>query len=270
MLVQRVITALVLLPVLIAAIFFAPNVWLYAIFSGAALAAAWEWSALAGSKRIAQIGYVALTALLLALTWLARGWWPWIMAISAIWWLYATWLLTQFPENFDGKLPPPLSMAVLGQVLFLPTILATAELHAMHDGAFRLLYVFGVVFAADTGAYLAGRALGKHKLAPAISPGKSVEGAIGGLALVIAWSLTAGVLAFRADDRVEIIEIVVLSLIVGGVSIVGDLTESMFKRLAGVKDSGTLLPGHGGALDRVDSLLAALPVMALGVHLLGW
>jgi len=269
-LVQRVITALILLPILISAIFFAPNVWLYAIFSCAALAAAWEWSAIAGNKGAAQIGYVILTAAMLALTWLARGWWPWIMAISAIWWIYATWLLTQFPENFDGKLPPPISMAILGQVLFLPTILATAELHAMHDGAYRLLYVFGVVFAADTGAYLAGRALGKHKLAPAISPGKSVEGAIGGLLLVVAWSLTAGVFAFRADNRLEIVEIVVLSLVVGVVSIVGDLTESMFKRLAGVKDSGTLLPGHGGALDRVDSLLAALPVMALGVHLLGW
>jgi len=270
MLIQRVITALILLPILIAAIFFAPDVWLYAIFSGAALAAAWEWSAIAGSKRPAQIGYVIVTAAMLALTWLARAWWPWIMAISAIWWAYATWLLTQFPDNFDGKLPPPVSMAILGQVLFLPTILATAELHAMHDGPYRLLYVFGVVFAADTGAYLAGRALGKHKLAPAISPGKSVEGAIGGLLLVVAWSLTAGVFAFQADNRLEIIEVVLLSLLVGVVSIVGDLTESMFKRLAGVKDSGTLLPGHGGALDRVDSLVAALPVMALGVHLLGW
>jgi phosphatidate cytidylyltransferase len=269
-LVQRVITALILLPLLLAAIFFAPTPLLYALFSAAALAAGWEWSALMGRKGSAQIAYVVFTAVLLGFTWLARGWWPWIMAISAAWWLYATWLLTGFPQNFDGKLPPPGPMAILGQVLFLPTILATAELHAMHDGPFRLIYVFGVVFAADTGAYLAGRAFGKHKLAPAISPGKSVEGAIGGLALVVAWSLTAGVFAFQADDRFEIVELVLLSLLVGFVSIVGDLTESMFKRLAGVKDSGTLLPGHGGALDRIDSLVAAFPVMALGVHLLGW
>ena len=269
MLTQRVITALVLLPLLIGAVWFAPTSVLYAVFSAAALAAAWEWSGLMGQKGAARTAYVSLTAVLLGATWLARAWWPWIMGVSALWWAFATRLVLRFPDNFDNRLPSTPRMAVLGQILLLPTILAAAALHAMPDGALRLLYVFGLVFASDTGAYLAGRNFGRNKLAPKVSPGKTREGAIGGLALCAAWTLTAGVYAFHPENAGEVIKLLVLSQIVAVFSIVGDLTESMFKRLAGLKDSGTLLPGHGGALDRVDSLLAALPLMALGLHLTG-
>jgi phosphatidate cytidylyltransferase len=269
MLVQRVITALLLLPLLIAAVWFAPTGLLYAIFSGAALAAAWEWSGLMGQSGNAQKGYVAVTAALLLVTWFLRAWWPWIMAVSALWWIFAARLVVRFPESFNNRLPPVKWMAVLGQILLLPTILAAAELHAMPDGALRLLYVLGLVFASDTGAYLAGRNFGKRKLAPKVSPGKTLEGAIGGLALCAAWTLTAGIFAFHPGNVGEVLLLLVLSQVVAIVSIVGDLTESMFKRLAGLKDSGQLLPGHGGALDRVDSLLAALPVMALGLYLTG-
>jgi phosphatidate cytidylyltransferase len=269
MLIQRVMTALLLLPLLIAAVWYAPTSWLYVVLGAAALAAAWEWSGLMGQTGAARTTYVLITAVLLGVTWLLRSWWPWIMAVSALWWIFATRLLFQFPDNFGNRLPSIPKMAVLGQILFLPTILAAAELHAMPDGALRLLYVFGLVFAADTGAYLAGRNFGKRKLAPKVSPGKTLEGAIGGLGLCAAWTLTAGIFAFRPENATEVIALLVLSQVVAVFSIVGDLTESMFKRLAGLKDSGQLLPGHGGALDRVDSLLAALPLMALGLHLTG-
>jgi phosphatidate cytidylyltransferase len=269
MLVQRVITALVLLPLLIGAVWYAPTYGLYVMLSGAALAAAWEWGALMGRTGIARWIYVATTAALLAVTWMLRAAWPWIMAVSAAWWVYATWLLFGFPDNFGNKLPSQRWMSVVGQILFLPTILAAAMLHAMPDGALRLLFTFGLVFAADTGAYLAGRNFGRRKLAPKVSPGKSIEGAIGGLALCAAWALSAGTFAVRPENTREVLLLVLLSLVVAMFSIVGDLTESMFKRLAGIKDSGNLLPGHGGALDRVDSLLAALPLMALGLHVAG-
>src|SRR5690606_29867146 len=110
--------------------------------------------------------------------------------------------------------------------------------------------------------------LGRHKLAPAISPGKTVEGAIGGLLLCAAWALTAGLYVFKVGPG-PLVWLLGLSMLAAAASIVGDLVESMCKRHSGVKDSGTLLPGHGGLLDRVDSILAAAPVMALGLIALG-
>ncbi len=138
----------------------------------------------------------------------------------------------------------------------------------MDNGIYKLLYLFFLVFAADTGAYFAGRTLGRHKLAPGISPGKTVEGAIGGVLLCAVWAATAGVYVF-ATSGTDTYWLIALSLLVALVSIIGDLTESMFKRMVGIKDSGTLLPGHGGILDRVDSILAAAPVMVLGIYLTG-
>jgi phosphatidate cytidylyltransferase len=268
-LIQRVVTALLLLLPLLAAIWFAPTPWLYLILCGAGLLVAWEWAALAGFAGVARGAYVFASACLLALTWLFRQWWPWITGIAALWWLFAAWLLAGFPENLGNRLPSKPRMALLGQILLLPTLLAIAVLHAMPDGAERLIYALGLIFAADTGAYLAGRNFGKHKLAPKVSPGKTVEGAIGGLALCAAWALTGGIYAFRPENPGDVLKLLLLSLLIAVVSIVGDLTESMFKRLAGLKDSGHILPGHGGILDRVDSLLAALPVMALGLYLTG-
>lgn len=269
MLVQRVITALVLLPLLLATVWYAPTPWLYAIFSGAAVVAAWEWAGVIGWNASRRGAYAAVTAALLAATWSVRAYWPAIMMLASIWWVIAIRVLLRFPEN-SGKLRnQQWPLAALGQVMLLPTILATAVLRDMPDGALRLLYVFGIVFASDTGAYLAGRNFGKRKLAPNISPGKTVEGAIGGLLLCSAWTLTAGAFAFHPDNIAQMSKLMALSLLVACISIVGDLTESLFKRLAGVKDSGHILPGHGGVLDRVDSLLAALPVMTLGLYLTG-
>jgi phosphatidate cytidylyltransferase len=273
MLIQRVITALVLLPLLLAAVWYAPTPWLYAIFSGAAVTAAWEWAGVIGWAGVRRVAYAATTAVLLGLTWsLHAQHWQIVMMLAAVWWVIAIRVLLRFPENsqnLQNLRQAAWPLALLGEVMFLPTILATAVLRDMPDGAFRLIYVFGIVFAADTGAYLAGRNFGKRKLAPSVSPGKMVEGALGGLLLCAAWALTAGVFAFHPDDGADLVKLLLLSLLVALISIVGDLTESMFKRIAGMKDSGHILPGHGGMLDRVDSLLAALPVMALGLYFTG-
>lgn len=270
MLIQRVITALALLPPLLALVWFGSTPVFYFVLSAIGLGMAWEWAALMGLKsRAGRAAYVAATALFLAAAWLLHEHWLWFAGVAALWWLAALYVLAGFPENFKRRPPVRWQMALLGQILLLPTLLCLAALHAMPDGALRVLYVLFLVFAADVGAYLAGRNFGRHKLAPEISPGKTLEGALGGFVLCGLWALSAGSHVFAVDSGAELAKVLGLSLLVAVVSIIGDLTESMFKRLAGVKDSGTLLPGHGGLLDRVDSIVAAVPVMALGVHLLG-
>lgn len=270
MLMQRVATALALLPPLLALVFLAPTPWFYAILCGVGLGIAWEWTGLMGLRAAGpRAAYLALTAVTLALAWQLREYWLWLAIAALAWWVVAAWLLQGFPEVFGGRRPGVPFMAVLGQVLVVPTLLSLAVLHAMPDGAWRVVFALGLVFAADVGAYFAGRALGRRKLAAAVSPGKTVEGAVGGLALSGLWALAIGPMVFALSTANPLAKLVLVTLLAAAFSIVGDLTESMFKRLSGVKDSGTLLPGHGGLLDRVDSIVAAVPVLALGVHWLG-
>ncbi|MGH8505936.1 MAG: phosphatidate cytidylyltransferase [Stenotrophobium sp.] len=270
MLLQRVVTALLLLPLLLGAIFYAPTPWLYVILSAAGLLIAWEWTGIMGmtGKTPQRVLFLLLTAVLLAAGWQLpvplRGV---LFAVAGLWWLLALALLPGFPGNFQRRPPAKILMGLLGLLLIVSTLLALVTLHAGANGALKLLYLFFLIFAADTGAYLAGRNFGKHKLAPNVSPGKTVEGALGGLLLCAAWALTAGMWVFEPQGAM-IWELLALSLLVAVFSIVGDLTESMFKRVAGLKDSGNILPGHGGILDRADSLLAAAPIMVLGLQLL--
>lgn len=271
MLLQRVITALVLLPIVLGACWFAPPPLLYLLFSGVGLLAAWEWTALMGLPAEAagrRWAYLLLSAAVFALAWLARAWWPWIAALSLAWWLFAGFfLMPGFPGNLQRRRPGIAALAVLGQVLWVPAILALAMLRdrPMPAGAERLMFLLFLIWVADVGAYFAGRNFGRNKLAPSISPGKTREGALGGLLLCAVYAAAAGHYVFHPDGAGPLAAIVVLSLLVAALSIVGDLGISMFKRLSGIKDSGKLLPGHGGILDRVDSLLAAAPAMALGL-----
>lgn len=270
MLMQRVVTALLLLPVLLGVIWFAPTPWLYAFFSAAGLMIAWEWTGLMrwSGQSANRYAYVAVMALVLFAVWVAPlEYRPWLFSTAAVWWIFSFTLVSGFPQNFQRHPPSSTAMSLLGLLLISSTLLALATLHAMPNGVMRLIYLFFLIFAADTGAYFAGRTFGKHKLAPNVSPGKTVEGAIGGVLLCGAWSLLGGHYIFQAEGK-ELIALFVLSLVVAVFSIVGDLTESMFKRVAGIKDSGNILPGHGGILDRVDSILAAAPVMVLGLQLL--
>jgi phosphatidate cytidylyltransferase len=272
MLVQRVVTALVLLPLLLALVWFAPTDLLYGVLALVGVLMAWEWTGLmswTGQGR--RWGYALVVGLLLALAWLVPGreqLLPWLLGLAALWWLFALSLFRGFPANLGKQQTSGLPMALLGVLLTVSTLLSLAALHALPQGVYKLLYFLFIVFIADTGAYFAGRAFGKHKLAPNISPGKTVEGALGGLAATAVWALTAGAWVFGAEGGQAWL-LLGLTLVVAVASIVGDLTESMFKRVAGIKDSGNILPGHGGILDRVDSILAAAPVMVLGLYLTG-
>lgn len=263
MLIQRVLTAVVLLPLLLAAIWWLPTPRLYAVFAMVCTGAAWEWSGLMRLPSIARrAAYTMLVAALLAAAWWLRGLW-WILALAGLlWWIYAVGLLRGYPANLQRQPMPVAVVGIVGIASIVPAPLMLARLHEAPEGALRLLYLFFLIFCADTGAYFVGRRFGRRKLLPAVSPGKTVEGLLGGLAACAVWALAAGLPIFHASGA-QAVAVIAISLGVALISVVGDLSESLFKRVAGVKDSGKLLPGHGGLLDRIDSLIAAAPLMVL-------
>jgi len=261
---QRIITALVIAPIVLVLVFFAPD-WLFALaMLGMALVGAWEWAALAGRPgRDARFMLVALFAVLA----IAGGWlqhslpYPQGLLIytvlALVWWL-ASLLWIAFSRR---ELPYPVKV-LCGVLTLLPSLAAVVAIRSASP--WYLLIQLLITSGADIGAYFAGRAFGRHKLAPQVSPAKTWEGVAGGVALV-------AVVAAIADHWLSVptLPFVLLSIGVALLSVVGDLSESLFKRQAGMKDSGNLFPGHGGVLDRVDSLTAAAPLFWLGMHLLG-
>lgn len=262
------LTALVLGPALLAAVWFLPTGAVAAILAAVAGLAAWEWTSLMGLR---DAGARVLALTLFAVT-LAGGWAlleidgaaPLALALAAGWWgVAALWTVAYGLGRGDD--PPPLALAaIVGWFVLWPCWLALVYLHGHTPwGPFWLTFLFLLVWAADIGAYFAGRAFGRHRLAPRISPGKTWEGVAGGAVLaVLVGVLFVAVLAPQGPPW-----IVLLPLLVGvvAISVVGDLFESMLKRRGGMKDSGGILPGHGGILDRVDSLTAAGPLLAAGL-----
>lgn len=266
---QRVITALVLVPLVVWCIFLAPDTSAFSAFAAAIVGvAAWEWTAMMGWRSpAARAGYAGLVLVLLVLLLvfpLPQARLLQVLGVAVLFWMVAHRLVRAYPDIAAGWARPPV-MFVLGLVLLVPAWLGLTQLHA--EGAGWLMYLLLLVWGADTGAYFAGRALGKHKLAPAVSPGKTIEGFLGGLALTMA--IAVAVALWRGLDGQRLWAFLGLSLITVLASVLGDLFESMVKRRAGIKDSGTVFPGHGGALDRIDSITAAAPVFALGWLLAG-
>ena len=270
MLKQRVITALVLLAVLLPVLFYRTATPFAALAMVLLAAGAWEWGRLNG---LAQAGALALAAACVALcglSWYA-GWLQkplpllW-MGVSAAWVLVGGWLLR---SGVAGWSRLPVSVRVTGGLIALWLAwLAVAQ--ARVAGIGFLLSVLLLVWVADISAYFAGRALGgrfsRSKLAPSISPGKSWEGVWGGmigvvaLALASRWWDASPTLYSRLTERHGLAIMLLAVVFMAGMSVVGDLVESLIKRSAGAKDSSGLLPGHGGVLDRVDALLPTLPL----------
>jgi phosphatidate cytidylyltransferase len=265
---QRVITALILLPVVIWCVFFAPSTLAFALFAGAVVTVgAWEWATITGWTQTWQrLVYASLIAALLFIVQLplAQHWHQNLLIVSVVFWWVALRLVKGYPKSAQYWANAGL-MAVIGIILLVPAWLGLTSLHA--ESAGWLLYLLMLVWGADTGAYFAGRKWGKHKLAPSVSPGKTIEGLVGGIVLT---SLIAiGVALYRDLTGVRLAAFLGLSLLTVLASVLGDLFESMAKRQAGIKDSGTIFPGHGGALDRIDSLTAAAPLFTLGYLLAG-
>lgn len=273
MLRQRVLTAIPLAALVLAIVWLLPGIWLQALFGVAALIAAWEWAGLSGLEQTAgRLAYVTGMAVVLAglavldapasQAWLIPG---------LLWWLaIAVWVLAQARRGRFYRL----AGWFRGLAGFVTLGLAWLGIVAIHarpvDGAFWLTLLMVLVWGADIGAYFAGRRFGRRKLAPAISPGKTWEGAAGGLALGMLLAIGLHLAAAPALAGLPGLGwLLPVAAMVIALSVVGDLAESVLKRQAGRKDSGQLLPGHGGMLDRIDALLAAAPVMAAALMRVG-
>ena len=258
----RVLTALIVAPAIVAAIFLLPIPYLAALFLLLAGVGAYEWARLAGLVHAAPIGlYLATLAAGAYLLWSVPAWWPTAFAIVLVLWGAAALVVLIYPDSAPVLKRVPL--LIVGYLLLAGTWLALVALAASPAGAWSILWVFLIVWGADIGAYFAGRRYGAHKLAPAVSPGKTWEGVLGGVALAVVAGTAFGVLVPPLGAiGFDLTGWLVASALLAAVSVFGDLFESVLKRAAGVKDSGTLFPGHGGMLDRIDSLLAALPCFA--------
>ena len=191
----------------------------------------------------------------------------WLLNAIPVWWLLALLLVVGYPGNARAWYRPAL-MALVGLLLLVPSWAAIVQLQSNGAlglaGPWALMFILLWVWAADTGAYFAGRTFGKHKLAPLVSPGKTIEGLLGGVALALA--VVAGVYAAGLLDA-QLWPLMLVALFTVLASALGDLFESMVKRERGFKDSGTILPGHGGMLDRIDSVTAAMPIALAGFKL---
>ena len=260
----RIATALLLAALVIVVLLHLES-WVAGVLIWVAIVAAgWEWAGFARLVTVpARLAYAAAIGLAsLAVEWLARD--PdrldLVLRAAALWWLFAfVWLAVR------AQAGGPLAAGVVGFLVLVPAGLGLHHLVDLRpDGQLLLLYLLVLIAAADVGAYFGGRRYGRLKLAPHVSPGKTWEGFAAGM-LAAALIGAAGALLFTKPfwPWLFLCELVAL------VSVVGDLTESMFKRHVGLKDSGTLLPGHGGVLDRIDSLTAAAPVFLLGLMVLG-
>jgi len=258
----RIVTALIVAPAILAAIFLLPTPALAMLFLVLAAVGAYEWARLAGLRSGLSIAlFVAALAVAGWLLWGASEWWAPVLGFVTILWGGAALVVMTYPAS--AVLLQRVPMLLVGFALLLGTWLSLVVLAGGAGGAWSILWVFMIVWSADIGAYFVGRRFGAHKLAVRVSPGKTWEGVAGGVALAVLLGTVAGLeltplAALGFDWRGWLVAAALLAV----VSVFGDLFESVLKRTAGVKDSGVLFPGHGGMLDRIDSLLAALPCFA--------
>ena len=266
---QRVIAAAVLVPVVVAAVLWLPTAGFAVMMGLFALVGAWEWRRVGALGGAAGAAFPAvLAACMLAGLELADGGpvlWAVLGAALAWWGLALAWVLVfQRGGEPPGLGSEPVRFAA-GWLLLAPCYFSLVWLHAQRPGL--VLYVLVLIWVADSAAFFAGRRFGRRKLAHRVSPGKSWEGVAGGLLAVAL--LAIAVALGHGGAPIPAPAFVALSVAVAAASVLGDLAESLFKRRAGVKDSGTLIPGHGGVLDRIDSLTAAGPFFAAGWAALG-
>ncbi|MCL7720207.1 phosphatidate cytidylyltransferase [Actinobacillus pleuropneumoniae] len=282
MLKERVLSAIVMVIAVLAGIFLLSPLPLTIALAAIITAAMWEWAQFAGFKRSlprAVVAFVTVCLFILlifantnyirAARFLTDETVP-LLFISCVWWLIAFILVVTYPRSANVWAKSVIAKFIFGFCTLIPFFIAALALrfnnYAVDEfqGTYLLLYVCSLVWGADSGAYFFGRAFGKHKLAPKVSPGKSWEGAIGGL-------ITSCVIAFLFLElapsdvfgrELSTVPFILVSVATVAISVLGDLAESMFKRQANIKDSSNLIPGHGGILDRIDSLTAAIPFFA--------
>lgn len=270
----RVITALIMAPVAIAAILLLPTPWLVAVVALVFLMGLWEWFKLAeiDDTLARTLLLVANLLLMVLLVWASAGsmvLFQLVALAGVAWWCLAMLWLRFYNFGSDHQTHARVFKLAAGTLAIIPAWCALGLIHSsVPNGNRWLLAALAVVWAADTGAYFAGRKFGRRKLAPRISPNKTVEGLLGGLAAAVLAGLLFAWIAGMTLAQVPAVIVVVLAAAL--FSVVGDLFESLLKRHVGAKDSGHLVPGHGGVLDRLDGVLAALPVFAVGKEFFGF
>ncbi|MWN89141.1 phosphatidate cytidylyltransferase [Gilliamella sp. Pra-s65] len=271
MLIHRILAAIVLIPLVIVVLFFVPlSVFSLIIILICGLAA-WEWAQFLNiTKKYSKLIFALSIVILLSALYLIPNscelkieLFAIILFLSIVWWLIALYLILNYPDTTKYWCNSVVVKLLFAFFTLVPFFIGMIKLRSIgyysnsYTGAIWLLYIFVLVWATDTGAYFTGRAFGKRKLAIKVSPGKTIEGFIGGVSVATIICIIA--YFFNLFDMTFGV-FFISSLLAILVSVLGDLTESMFKRQAGIKDSGCLIPGHGGILDRIDSLTAAVPV----------
>jgi len=260
------------------AIAFIPLQGLALVFGTIVALGGWEWARLAGwTSRLSRAVYVlVLSACMVGLYYycgLAGS--PVVediqpfLGLACLWWSVALLWIKGYPAS--GTLWSTRSMrSLMGLLILAPAWMAAIFLLSFPRGGVLMFAMVLIVATADIGAYFSGRAFGKHKLAPHVSPAKTWEGFWGGVVACLLLAIGSWYLLLEQKEHIGLGAVITVVLITAVASVVGDLCVSMVKRESGVKDSGNLLPGHGGLLDRLDSLCAAAPVFALGLILVGW
>lgn len=258
---ERLVTALVLAPLALGAVFMLPLEPFSLLMAMLTLIGGWEWSNLALIRRTHRSLFVLSLVLLLAVThyFIEFVEIP-LLVVAFVFWGFALSRVGRYPKTTG--IGCTASKLIIGYLVLIPSWVAMVGMKAHPQGNLLIFMLFLLVWGADIGAYFTGKRFGRNKLIPKVSPGKTREGVLGGLAVCvmvgIGFSITSKL------DAVAATSLLLLALVTGMVSVLGDLFESMFKRERGIKDSGRILPGHGGILDRIDSLTAAAPIFLLG------
>lgn len=268
MLKQRFLTALILIPLIVWLLSLSTQI-VAGVIGFVVVLGAWEWAGLCGW----QAGMMrAIYALIMALVLFMLYWFQLIelittpiLLVAGLWWLLALFWVLRYQAGYNLLPQSAFIKALLGFLILLPAWTALLILHQNY-GWHSVIFLFVLIWTADSGAYFAGRAWGQRKLADKVSPGKSWEGVLG--ALVMSAMFSIGYAVFQSIPLLTLLFFVLLCLLTVMISILGDLLESLFKRQMGLKDSGQILPGHGGILDRIDSLTSAAPIFVTGLILL--
>jgi phosphatidate cytidylyltransferase len=278
MLRQRVITGLIMAGIFLAAIIFLPLPGLALLLGILVCMGAWEWTRLAGlSSPVPRVLYVLvlMTALVALYGYCQLGNTPSreqvqpFLGVACLWWSFAMLWVKGYPAS--AVLWRTVAMrCLMGLLILAPAWMSAVFLLSFPRGGMLLVVMVLVVAAADIGAYFSGKTFGKHKLAVLVSPAKTWEGFWGGMVCCVLLAMLLWYVLPEQAAHINLISVVAVTVTTALASVVGDLTVSMVKRESGVKDSGSLLPGHGGVLDRLDSLCGAAPVFALGLLLAGW
>lgn len=268
MLKQRFLTALVLIPLVLLGIFKLPAIGFMLLTLLLVVVAGWEWSRLSGITAVTgRAAYcIGIVVIINSIQFnFARIFVLQLAFIAPLWWVFALATLFYFNRCQRNLFSSRTILCIIGLIVLIPCWLNLNMLRYLEPQPYILLFFLGIIWGSDIAAYFAGKAFGQHKLAPSISPKKTWEG-VGG-ALIVTLILALVFINALHITGINALYIIMLSLLTAGFSIVGDLYESILKRVQGLKDSGNILPGHGGVMDRIDALVAAAPIFTLGyVH----